>query len=95
METPLIVQTVSEEIRPPIILARLTRTRHFRVPRIEVFHILVPNYRVRLEIGLFYDYARLLVMPLNGFGTFLETGDEDVAAAEFAGMIQDCEETHL
>lgn len=29
-------------------------------------------------------------MPLDGFGTFMETGDEDVAAAEFAGMVQDC-----
>jgi hypothetical protein len=41
-------------------------------------------------MGLVYVYTRLLIMPLNGFGTFLETDDEDVAAAEFAGMIKDC-----
>jgi hypothetical protein len=78
-----------KEIRPPIILARLTRTRDRTISRIKVFHVLVPSHRERLQPGLFYDYTRLLIMPTDGFGAFLDAGHEDVTAAELVGMIQD------
>jgi hypothetical protein len=50
----------------------------------------MPNRRVRLETGLLYNDARLLIVPLDGFGAFLDAGNEDMATAELAGMIQDC-----
>jgi hypothetical protein len=55
----------------------------------------MPNRRVRFETGLLHNYARLLILPLDSFGTFLDAGNEDMAAAEAGGMIQDCYDTHL
>lgn len=80
---------ISEEIRPPIILARLTRTRYLATPGIKVFHILMPNRPKRLETGLFYYYAMLLIVPFDCFGAFLDAGNEDMATAPLAGMIHD------
>jgi hypothetical protein len=49
----------------------------------------MPNRGVRLKTGLFYNYARLLIEPLDGFGAFLDAGHEDMPTAESTGMIQD------